>query len=65
MISSRLCIYQCSLGCTHYNVLVDKGYEVQWMAKDEYNQMKLSRIVSIVLVVNNKYGSHLSFGDKG
>jgi len=42
----------------------DKGYEVQQMAKDKYNQMKLSRIVSIVLVANNKYGSHLSFRDE-
>ena len=27
--------------------------------------MKLSRIINIILVVNNKYGTHLSFGDKG
>jgi len=33
----------------------ESSYKVQRMAKDKYNQVKLSRIVSIVLVVNNRY----------
>ena len=43
----------------------DKGYEAQRSARDEYNQVKLSRTISIVLVVNREYGSHLSFRDEG
>ena len=34
--------------------LDDKGYEVQRSARDEYNQVKLSRTISIVLVVNRE-----------
>ena len=35
-------------------VMCDKGYEVQRSARDEYNQVKLSRTISIVLVVNRE-----------